>query len=370
VALVSPDHACALRAKASIHLRLNPWNSAAEFRRNISTKEGETMRVFISWSGIRSEAIAVALKDWLQDVFPQLDVWMSAHDIEAGARWNTELNEILETCNFGILCLTPENQREPWLLFEAGALAKTSKVARVIPYRIALSASNIQYPLAQFQGVDSDEHGTFKLIQTINETGGWLMPSEKLERHFHKWWPDLETQLERIPDIEHEIMPKRPDRELLEEILELLRNSSRQSSVSASILNRTLAQENFDNHRERVIVTIDARPIFGKEALIPMVFFEDTTVSAFLTTIYFKLNKFGDIPAYTYGDVWILEDASSGTKYDNIGIEFCRSKGSKTDNRTLSTVGIISGMTLQTVFLKKPTTITKDDSEQNTLSDA
>ena len=89
------------------------------------------MKVFLSWSGLRSKAIANALRDWIPDVFQQAEVWMSEHDIEAGARWSNELNNILEESNFGIICLTPENQYAPWITFEAGALSKEKKSERL-----------------------------------------------------------------------------------------------------------------------------------------------------------------------------------------------------------------------------------------------
>jgi hypothetical protein len=58
---------------------------------------------------------------------------MSAEDIDAGTRWGSEVtNELAET-RCGIICLTQENQKAPWVLFEAGALSKTLEKTFVIP---------------------------------------------------------------------------------------------------------------------------------------------------------------------------------------------------------------------------------------------
>jgi hypothetical protein len=82
--------------------------------------------------------------------------FMSAHDIESGTRWNDQLAVELERSDFGIICLTWSNRDSPWLVFEAGALAKQFKVARVVPLCIDLFPSEVEGPLAAFQGVSMD----------------------------------------------------------------------------------------------------------------------------------------------------------------------------------------------------------------------
>lgn len=182
------------------------------------------MRVLISWSGRRSEAIANALTSWLSDVFQDVTPWMSAHDIDAGSRWGHDLSAELESASYGILCMTPENVNAPWLLFEAGALSKAVNSSRVVPYRFRLDAAELPYPLAQFQGVNADKAGTFKLVDSINVVRKDRLASDRLQRLFDKWWPELDQELSRIPDTEDESSVQRSDRELLEEILVLVRS--------------------------------------------------------------------------------------------------------------------------------------------------
>jgi hypothetical protein len=83
------------------------------------------MGVFISWSGENSKShkVAKALQEWLDYVVPNCEPWMS-HDIGAGESWYTELFAQLDFHKVGISCVTKKNQKEPWLNFEAGALAK------------------------------------------------------------------------------------------------------------------------------------------------------------------------------------------------------------------------------------------------------
>src|SRR5262245_19790474 len=83
------------------------------------------MKVFISWSGDISKAVASALRDWLPKVIQHVKPWMSEQDIPKGTRWLGYISEQLKEVKTGIICLTPDNQQNPWILFEAGALAKT-----------------------------------------------------------------------------------------------------------------------------------------------------------------------------------------------------------------------------------------------------
>jgi hypothetical protein len=53
----------------------------------------------------------------------------------------------LEDANFGIVCLTRENKAAPWVLFEAGALARQTSVAIACPLLIDLDPADVGFPL-------------------------------------------------------------------------------------------------------------------------------------------------------------------------------------------------------------------------------
>lgn len=191
------------------------------------------MKVFISWSGDRSKALAEAIKTWLADVIHSIKPWLSDHDIQAGARWSADLDQELQDTHFGVLCLTRENMEKPWLLFEAGSLAKSLDLARVVPYRLDVSATEVKPPLSQFQGVDATKDGTFKLLQSINNNLAEPLRFDRLERMFKKFWPDLETQITKIRGIDSgENTPARSEIDYLTEILELVRQLTRQAPSS------------------------------------------------------------------------------------------------------------------------------------------
>lgn len=189
------------------------------------------MKVFLSWSGARSELVAAALRDWLPLVIDNIDPFISS-DIDAGAHWQSEIAAELETTNFGILCVTAENQRAPWLNFEAGALAKAIGASRVIPLAIDLSPAEIQNPLGQFQAQRLSQVGMERIVKSINARSGKPLPDNLIEKRIRKWWPDLDqiTRIEQESSLA--LVPKkqtRADRELPEGAPNTVRSLSKTS---------------------------------------------------------------------------------------------------------------------------------------------
>lgn len=183
------------------------------------------MKVFISWSGPRSEALAEVLRLWLSDVIQVLDPWISSQDIDKGRRWDAQIASELDQSNVGIICLTRENLTSPWILFEAGALAKALDKSLVCPYLLDLKPTELTGPLAQFQVTVANEEDTCKLLRTINKAlGENARSAEQLDKAFKKWWPELKTAIDRIPKSSSPAKQLRSDRDLLEEMLSLIRS--------------------------------------------------------------------------------------------------------------------------------------------------
>lgn len=179
------------------------------------------MNVFISWSGTRSKAMAEALREWLPDVVQYIRPWMSAQDIGAGARWSPAIEQQLRDSPFGIICLTQTNQTAPWILFEAGALAKSVKDPTfVCPLLIGFDASALaEGPLTQFQAKSTTRQGMLDLVLALNSAAGESqMPEDKVIRAFGTWWPAFEAKIESLPP--EGSTPRKPQQsEMIEEIL-------------------------------------------------------------------------------------------------------------------------------------------------------
>ena len=192
-------------------------------------------KIFTSWSGEKSKKVAIALKEWIPDIIQNVELWVSDQDINAGSRWNNELNTELQQNYLGIICLTSDNLEKPWILFEAGSLSKSMTISKVIPYRLDVSSTDVKPPLSQFQGVDADKAGTFKLLESINQTISNPIDKQRLERLFDKFWIDLESKLINIRGLgPKNKSSKRNEKDLLEEILLLVRNLENKSPKSKS----------------------------------------------------------------------------------------------------------------------------------------
>lgn len=191
------------------------------------------MKVFISWSGEAGRRVAVALRGWLKDMLHGIDPWMSDQDLAPGAKWFSAIAGELENTDFGIICVTPDSAGQPWLLFEAGALAKRFSEARVIPYLYGLQKGDLAGPLAQFQALEATESDTFKLANEINRLFPALgVDDGRLRRSFTKWWPDLKRDLEAVPFQAQPATVTRDSRDIMMELLDTVRTLARERRPS------------------------------------------------------------------------------------------------------------------------------------------
>jgi len=185
------------------------------------------MKVFLSWSKGRSRTVAVALKSWLPKVIQSCEPWMSEKDVLAGQQWDAELTQRLDESSIGILCVTQENYREPWLNFEAGAISKKVGAARqnhVAPFLLGFERpEDLPPPLGRFQSKLANKEGTFELLQMINSTSDKPLAKEALREQFEMWWPSLEKELQKAAKMSGGEPVRRPDGEKLDELLSLTR---------------------------------------------------------------------------------------------------------------------------------------------------
>ncbi|HEV2880553.1 MAG TPA: TIR domain-containing protein [Pyrinomonadaceae bacterium] len=200
------------------------------------------MLVFISWSGQRSKAVAEALETWLAQVIQAVEPWIS-QDIDKGLRWGAEIADRLERSKVGIICLTKSNLGARWIHFEAGALSKT-KDAYVCTLLLDIKPSDVEQPLAQFQHTTTEKEDIFQLLSTINRavqsSGEKALAEPLLRRIFDTYWPDLEKAFQGSAALqEATASPTRTTDEMLQEMLEILRNQERRQ-VS---LSRPMTQE-------------------------------------------------------------------------------------------------------------------------------
>lgn len=209
---------------------------------NKENYDGEvlSMKVFLSWSGDESRALAEVFRKWLPGVLQFVRPYFSPDDIDKGQRWASEISGELESCEIGIIFLTKSNLNAPWMMFESGALAKSLSKSKVMPVLYGIEPTDVSGPLAQFQMTRFEKGEIHQLIKNLNdasEEGG--LEAEVLASVFRKWWPDLENEameianktLESGSNKRNEI---RSEKDILEEILTLVRSMKRSKSLDFS----------------------------------------------------------------------------------------------------------------------------------------
>lgn len=190
------------------------------------------MKVYISWSGDKSRAVARALREFIPTVLQAVETFSSTDDIEPGTRWSSELQSTLTTIDVGLLCVTEDNMRSPWMAFEAGALSRVTPF--VVPILVGLSPSDLLPPLTQFQALTLSRADMYQLLRLLNGRLDRALPDDTFERLFDHLWPLLERQVQSLPNAELQDEVRSPpntqrvrtDHEILTEILELVRKLS------------------------------------------------------------------------------------------------------------------------------------------------
>ncbi len=210
------------------------------------------MNIFISWSGDLSKNVAILLKDFLKKVIQATKPFVSSEDIAKGAPWFNELMSQLNESSFGIVCLTPDNIEQPWLLFESGAIAKTfeNTESHVSTLLIGdLSNLDLSPPLSLFQStIFNDRDDMLKLLTTINnllESG--KLEQKNLEETFDTWWESFKQKFDKAlssTPVSEEQIEQKTDRQFLEEILAMTRQSAKVfSSIEAFLIPRGIDPE-------------------------------------------------------------------------------------------------------------------------------
>lgn len=156
--------------------------------------------------------------------------FFSPEDIEKGQNWNQKIFEQLSECNYGVICLTKENRNAPWINFEAGAIAKALD-SRIMVLMIDINPSDIQGPLSSFQATKLNKEEIFKLLSSINNCQENPIEQIRLTTLFNVVWGEIDNTLKEITasisDSSHVDYTKADNSELLEDILQAVREQSR-----------------------------------------------------------------------------------------------------------------------------------------------
>jgi len=162
---------------------------------------GRNMKVFLSWSGERSHAVAKVFNEWLPGVIQSVTPWLASEHIAKGASWLQEIKETIAASNgMGIFFLTAEAVNAPWMLFEAGGVAALEH-KRVCTVLVGIDHGAVKPPLNIFQGTKLEKPDLLKLVRDMNARLPQPLSEPLLEKTFERAWPEFEAQLRSALDV-------------------------------------------------------------------------------------------------------------------------------------------------------------------------
>lgn len=173
------------------------------------------------------------LSDWIKCVLQASEPWISTRHIDRGSLWFSEINEKLRDISVGIVCLTQENKNKPWILFEAGALAKGLSGNRVCTFLVDLQPHDLTDPLAQFNHTKPNKESVWELVRTLNSCLIERALDERvLEKAFEVYWPIFESEFSACLEnnLPTEDVAPRPPQDIMMEILTATREMNRRVS--------------------------------------------------------------------------------------------------------------------------------------------
>lgn len=221
-------------------------------------RDNTSVKVFISWSGERSQAVGLILRTWLPKALQQVQVFHSDEDLQKGTTWSYELAVQLAETKYGLIVLTRDNQHSPWLNYEAGALSKTlpdDPGTRVNALLMDLEPADVVTPLKNFQNTVFRRADFFKTFKQLNHLTEAPLDEKTVTEVFSKWWPELDREVREVLSKSHNQpgRSRRPTEDVLDEILELTRRTARSSTF------RGPAARGFSNSGvdENVIFPVD-----------------------------------------------------------------------------------------------------------------
>ena len=211
------------------------------------------MKVFLSWSGKRSYAVATEFRAWLPKIIQDCrDIYISSQTTKGDA-WFSTITAALESADIGVLILTPDNQDAPWLNFEGGALLTNFDKRRLIPVLVGFKKTDYVGPMKNLQLTEFDDKEDMRsLLQAINDMTTKPLDKDFLdEEHDLKWQAfadSAQRKLEAVVETDSTTTAStgtvRTADDKIDELLELFRDQQRMMTGLADATRGLLNREN------------------------------------------------------------------------------------------------------------------------------
>ncbi|MDE8163827.1 TIR domain-containing protein [Erysipelothrix rhusiopathiae] len=157
------------------------------------------MKVFISWSKDYSKEIATEVKKWVKSVIQATNPFVSDSDIDLGTLPLNKIDEQLIDSKLGIIIVTSENYKSPWINYEAGAISNVVPgETKVIPILFGIDIQSLgSDPLTKFQmAKEFNKETMLRVVKSINnELEANRLEEKILAETFELWWPSLDEKI-------------------------------------------------------------------------------------------------------------------------------------------------------------------------------
>ncbi|WP_342781446.1 hypothetical protein [Streptomyces cadmiisoli] len=193
----------------------------------------------------------------------------SSQDISKGERGLNKIANQLQECNFGVICVTRENQGASWINFESGALSRELGENSVAPFLLDMQIKELSGPLTQFQATDSsNKEDVWAMIKSINEKCEVTLEQEMLRTTFDRFWQDLESDLTEIRDNHPQSdVPERDTQDILNELVGLVREQNSRISVLENAVRKDRKSVHYTiNEPQEVRIVDEDGPSSNKRA--------------------------------------------------------------------------------------------------------
>jgi hypothetical protein len=130
-------------------------------------------------------------------------------------------------------------------MFEAGAISRSIDRSWICPIVFGLEPTDIQGPLARFQATRFNQVEMRQLISNMNTATDAGLSQSDFDAVFAKWWPDLESEINKISNTP--AVPKQDPRDshsLLAETLLLVRRLATEQNDLRETVSQLVATYN------------------------------------------------------------------------------------------------------------------------------
>ncbi|MCI0144052.1 toll/interleukin-1 receptor domain-containing protein [Arthrobacter bambusae] len=194
------------------------------------------MKVFISWSG-NTKAVAQAIYSCLPSLFDDAKPWISTEN-RSGSIWLPEIDKQLSDTDFGIVCVSKQNQGAPWLNYEAGALSRKVDAKRELMPVLLVDFDDtveVKGPVTGFQMKFATLDGFYSIMKDLNESElGPGIDTDILRKRVELIWPTIDAEVQKVNSSHgSQDVKKRTEDDKYEELLVTVRDIAETTAILA-----------------------------------------------------------------------------------------------------------------------------------------